>query len=285
MAVSKEFEKSFLAGKDTVKRWNKAKKATPKEGGTPDIPSGNYRCRVTAEAKKTENGGRVVLLRNTIVDGEYKGKSWVRSFFLDGDKPEKVEQNWDFLSQALQVICDVEGADLGEPKQLISLLNQIDEQAPLVRVGVQRREAEVVNPKTKKKEERTFLNTYYNELLEDSEEEEEEEEDDENESEDDEDESSDESDEEEAGEGEEESTEEADDDGDAEGGEDDLSVSIETAEVGEYVWYKPKGKRQDVECQIMKVNKRGKTVDLKESEGDKTYLKVNPAELEYVEEE
>lgn len=277
MAVSKEFQKAMASSKQAASRWKKSRGKKPNQNFVPDIKSGNYVARVAAEADKTEQGTPRVRFRVTIVHGEYTGKSWNVDFYLKDENPEREQQNWDRLSAALQILCDVEEGEVEkwDIPEVIAALNDIDAEAPFCRIGVKR--------KDDREKGRIYLNTYFNELLdeeaanelgveEDEEEEGEEEEEEGDESEE----------EEESEEGDDEEEEEEEEDSDGEEEEEPLTLSV-----GDYVWHKvKKGKKTvSVECEVKKVNKSKRLADLAEYEGEGKWSGVSWDDLELVEEE
>lgn len=289
MAVSKDFAKALDASKSSVKRFKEAKKAKPSAGGVlPNIESGQYIARIGISADKTKEGTPRVRIRSTIAEGEYLGKSWNTDFYLKDKDAKREQQNWDRLSQAIQVLYDVDEEDFDkwEMSDLIKAINEIDEENPYVRIGVQKKG----KMKDGKPTDGFFLNTYFNELL--SEDEVAEFEEDGEDDEEGEDEDGEESDEESDEDGEEEGDEdgededEGDDDEEGEDGEDDDEEEAEEIAVGDFVWHKVKvGKKtKQIECQVKKLYKNG-TADLNEVNGTNKYPKVAVDTLEIVTEE
>jgi len=168
-AISAEFEKALGASKAAVKRFNESKKAQPSTGFQyPDIPSGaSVYCRITASADKTKDGTPRVRFRNTVVTGEFKGKSWYKDYYLDNDD----QQAWDRLSADMQMIAEItqdEMDDWGDDwlGQMCGVLEEINKNAPCVRVGVTRKMAAAKKGKDgKEMPAKEFFNTYYNELM------------------------------------------------------------------------------------------------------------------------
>lgn len=167
-AVSAEFEKALGASKTAVKRFKEAKKAEPSSGSYyPDIPSGTtVYGRVTASADKTKDGTPRVRFRVTVVTGEFKGKSWNRDYYLDNEN----QRGWDDLSKDMQVIAEVtqdEMEDWGDDwlGQMCGVLEEINQKAPCVRIGIKRNIAPEKTVNGKKLPAKEFFNTYFNELM------------------------------------------------------------------------------------------------------------------------
>lgn len=303
-AVSAEFEKALGASKTAVKRFKESKKAQPSSGPRyPDIPSGSsVYCRITASADKTKDGTPRVRFRNTVVTGEFKGKSWYKDYYLDNENQDP----WDRLSADMQVIAEVSQDEMDEwgddwLGQMCAVLEEINEKAPCVRVGIVRKTAPAKKGKDgKEMPAREFFNTYYNELMD---------EDDLDLDDDAADSAEDDGDEDDGkaaprrrrGKAEEEKPvaasngrrrkakeEEAEvEEEEEEVEEDDSDDEEEVAviEKGMYVWYKPPRKRSDIECKVVTSNKAKQTCSLAEVDGDGKWDAVPWDECEICEEQ
>ena len=161
MPVSKDFQKKMQASKAAQKRFKAAKKARPTSNAKPDIPNGNYICRIAVEAGNTERDQTpFVSFKWTVIEGEYSKVSWRQTYYLEGEDDERTQREWDNLSRTIQVLGDFDDEAMEEFEDwdmanLIEVLENIDEAQPICKVGV----------KNWKGEKSEGLNAYFNELL------------------------------------------------------------------------------------------------------------------------
>lgn len=272
MAASSDFRKAMKKSKTAKKMLTEAKKERPGSYSCPDIEKGNYIVRVRAEAGKTPNQDTpFVRFPWTIVTGEYAGKSWSDTIYLEGDDEDRVQMSWNRLSKTIQVLCGIDEDELEDFEswgidEICDKLDEIDEAAPYCRAGISPWES---NGKS-------GLNIYFNELVDEADVEDETEGEEEEESE--EEESEDEEVEEEEGEEEEEEGDDDSEDEEEEESEEEVVVSK-----GDFATYTPKGKKTAVDCEVLSSNKAKETCTLKEIDGKGKWTNVAWSEVEVFE--
>jgi hypothetical protein len=144
MPVSAEFRKGLSKNTAAKKRFTKAKEARPGSGfDAPDVPKGQYICQVTAEAYKNGRGNLEVALKYKIMKGEFANTQWKRRYELEGDeeRAEFIDKDWEALSKSIQVLADIGEEELEDfqnwsTDDLCDILDKIEEEAPIVKAGI-----------------------------------------------------------------------------------------------------------------------------------------------------
>jgi hypothetical protein len=138
--ASAAFSKALDKKKNAAKLLDKAAKA--EAGGdfsTPDIPEGDYLARVKGSCGVTpKKGVPFVEFKWTIVEGEYTGKGYRETFYLENDDAENEEKTWTRLGKTLKILSSRDVVTFEDAEEMEELINEIDTETPHVQIKVRR---------------------------------------------------------------------------------------------------------------------------------------------------
>lgn len=138
--ASAAFSKALDKKKNAAKLLDKASKA--EMGGdfsTPDIPADEYLARVKATAGVTpKKGVPFIEFKWTIAEGEYKGKGYRETFYLEDDNADREEKTWNRLGKTLKVLSTRDTVTFEDFDELAEVVNEIDEDTPLCKIKTTR---------------------------------------------------------------------------------------------------------------------------------------------------
>lgn len=295
MPVSAEFRKGLKNNKSAKKRFDKAKEARPGSGfDAPDIPKGNYILKIIGvDAVKNGRGNLEAAIAYKIMKGEHAGTCWKQRYELEGteEQAEFVDKAWEGLSKSIQVLLDMgeeelEGFQNWDTDDLCDILDEVHNNGSIIKA--------YLSPWESKSGQRN-LSMYPSSIIPDDEIEDAEldiDPDDEEAGEEEEEQeeakpargksgkkpapktstrSSRKKQEEEEEEEEEEQEEEAEE-------EEEESEDEDAPEIlkGNFVYYKPKGSRKEVECEVMSSNRAKEECTLKNVDDPKKKYSAVP---------
>ena len=135
--ASAAFTKALAKRKQSRKLMKKAREAERPNFELPKIEDGTYVARVKGKVGVTPNKGiPLVDFRWVIMDGEYKGKGWNMTYFLEGKDAEQEERTWENLGNTLKVLSTREDVDAWEIEDLEDIVKEITEELPLCRINI-----------------------------------------------------------------------------------------------------------------------------------------------------
>ncbi len=138
--ASTAFSKALDKRKNAAKLLDKANKA--EVGGdfsTPDIPADEYLARVKGSCGVTpKQGVPYVEFKWTIADGEYKGKGYRETFYLEDKDPEREEKTWNRLGKTLKVLSTRDVVTFEDFEELAAVVGEIDDETPLCKIKTTR---------------------------------------------------------------------------------------------------------------------------------------------------
>lgn len=159
--ASTAFEKALAKRKQTRSLMKKAREAERPDFSMPKIEDGSYIARVKGKTGVTPNKGvPFVELRWVIAEGEYKGKGWRMTYFLEGRDLEQEERTWASLGSALKTLSTRDDVESWEIEDLDPIIKEITEDAPLCRISL----------KNWKGEKSEGINCYFNEYIDETDE-------------------------------------------------------------------------------------------------------------------
>jgi hypothetical protein len=297
--ASSPFMKAIAKKKGAFKKF----KTAPKGAGgftKTNIKDGTYKTRWSAKSGISKDNKPYVMLNWVVVSGKAKGEKDGRYFDLDND------DHWGWLSGMLQQLLDEDFADLDDnPEELKELLDRVNDERPCTTTAIKRNDQGYINAYIQElvdEDDDDESDEEEDESDEGDEEDAEDSEEDEDESDEDDDSEADEDETdyaslgEAADEGDKSAIKELkaaakeaeldpndyetwadlaealgepeeDDDSDEESDEDE-EEELEPLVKGDPCFYKPKGKRKPIECEVASVNKSKETYKINEVDGD-----------------
>ncbi len=138
--ASAAFGKALDKKKNAAKLLDKASKA--EKGGdfsTPNIPEGDYVARVKASCGITpKKSVPFVEFKWTITEGEYTGKGYRETFYLEDSDVEREEKTWTRLGKTLKILSAREMVTFEDAEELEEIVNEIDTETPHVQIKARR---------------------------------------------------------------------------------------------------------------------------------------------------
>lgn len=135
--ASSAFAKAMEKKKNGAKLLQKAREAENNSFELPEIPDDKYIVRVKATVGVTPNKNvPFVEFKWTIVDGDFYGKGYRETFYLENEDLERLEKTFDRLGRTLKVLLGDEDLAFEDFAQLEELVKQVDKTTPHARIQV-----------------------------------------------------------------------------------------------------------------------------------------------------
>ena len=155
--ASVAFQKALAKRKDAAKLMQTAQDAERPSFEVPNLPDAEYLVRVKATCGVSPNKGiPFVEFKWTITEGEYQGKGYNKTYWLENEDPEREEQDWTRLGRDLKTLLGVTDVTITDEQELNDLIEQVDNDTPYIQART----------KSTTKGDKTYLNIFFNKRVE-----------------------------------------------------------------------------------------------------------------------